>query len=88
MTAYILCNIFMFDLHQRIIFVDEKANMNEIGIANLDNLSEMIADLCTQYNVNKVHLIGNKEYADMTASEIRLHGAAKYGNYYIEVEVN
>ena len=88
MTAYILCNIFMFDLHQRIIFVDEKGNMNEIGIANLDNLSEMIADLCTQYNVNKVHLIGNKEYADMTASEIRFHGAAKYGNHYIEVEVN
>ena len=88
MTAYILCNIFMFDLHQRIIFVDEKGNMNEIGIANLDNLSEMIADLCTQYNVNKVHLIGNKEYADMTASEIRSHGAAKYGNHYIEVEVN
>ena len=88
MTAYILCNIFMFDLHQRIIFVDEKDNMNEIGIANLDHLSEMIADLCTQYNVNKVHLIGNKEYADMTASEIRLYGAAKYGNHYIEVEVN
>lgn len=88
MTAYILCNIFMFDLHQRIIFVDEKGNMKEIGVANLDNLSEMIADLCTKYKVNKVHLIGNKEYADVAASEIRLHGAAKYGNHYIEVEVN
>ena len=88
MTAYILCNIFMFDLQQRIIFVDEKGNMKEIGVANLDNLSEMIADLCTKYKVNKVHLIGNKEYADVAANEIRLHGAAKYGNHYIEVEVN
>ena len=88
MTAYILCNIFMFDLHQRIIFVDEKGNMQEVGIANLDNLSEMIADLCVKYQVNKVHLIGLKEYADVAASEIRLHSAAKYGNNYIEVDVN
>lgn len=88
MTAYILCNIFMFDLHQRIVFVDEKGDMKEIGVANLDNLSEMIAGLCTEYKVNKVHLIGNREYADVAASEIRLHSAAKYGNHYIEVEVN
>lgn len=88
MTAYILCNIFMFDLHQRIIFVDEQGNMEEVGVANLDNLSEMIADLCTKYEVNKVHLIGNKEYAGAAASEICLHGVAKYGNHYIEVEVN
>lgn len=88
MTAYILCNIFMFDLHQRIIFADEKGNMKEIGIANLDNLSETIADLCAKYNVNKVHLIGNKEYADVAANEIYLHGVTKYGNHYIEVEVN
>lgn len=88
MTAYILCNIFMFDLHQRIVFVDEKGDMKEIGVANLDNLSEMIAGLCMEYKVNKVHLIGNREYADVAASEIRLHSAAKYGNHYIEVEVN
>ena len=88
MTAYILCNIFMFDLHQRIIFVDEKGNMREIGVANLDNLSEMIADLCAKYTVNKVHLIGNKEYANVAANEICWHGATKYGNNYIEVEVN
>ena len=88
MTAYILCNIFMFDLHQRIVFVDETGSMKEIGVANLDNLSEMIADLCTKYQVNKVHLIGNKEYANIMANEICLHGATKYGNHYIEVEVN
>ena len=88
MTAYILCNIFMFDLHQRIIFVDERGNMEEVGVANLDNLSEMIADLCAKYKVNKVHLIGNKEYAGAAAREICLQGAVKYGNNYIEVEVN
>lgn len=88
MTAYILCNIFMFDLHQRIVLVDEEGSMKEIGVTNLDNLSEMIADLCTKYQINKVRLIGNKKYANETAKEICLHSVTKYGNHYVEVEVN
>lgn len=88
MAAYILCNIFMFDLHQRIFFVDEKGCMQEIGIANLDNLSEMIVDLCVKYKVNKVRLIGSKEYANAAVSQIYLYSANKYENYPIEIEVN
>lgn len=88
MTPHILCNIFMFDLHQRIILVQKDGQMKEIAIANLDNLSEIIADACAQYKLNKVHLIGNHEYADTVATDIRMRGAAKYGNNYLEVEIN
>lgn len=88
MTAYILCNIFMFDLHQRIILVDETGNMNEIAIANLDNLSTTIADVCSQYKINKVHLIGNKDFSSAVAENICMYSATKYGNNCIEVEVN
>ena len=88
MTAYILCNIFMFDLHQRIILVDETGNMEEIAIANLDHLSTTIADACAHYNINKVHLIGNKDFSSAVAENICMHSATKYGNNCIEVEVN
>lgn len=88
MTAYILCNIFMFDLHQRVILVDETGNMKEIAIANLDNLSTTIADVCAQYNIDKVHLIGNKDFSSAVAKNICTHSATKYGNNCIEVEVN
>ena len=88
MTAYILCNIFMFDLHQKIIFVNEAGEMKEIAIANLDNLSTTIADACAQYNINKVHLIGNKDFSIAVAENICAHSATKYGNNCIEVEVN
>lgn len=88
MTAYILCNIFMFDLHQKIIFVNEAGEMKEVAIANLDNLDEIIADICETYAVNKVHLTGNKEYANAVAKSICSNGVSKYGNNYIEVEVN
>ena len=85
---YILCNIFMFDLHQRIIYVDEKGQIHDAAIANLDNLSEMITDACNKYNVNNVHLFGHEEYANSVADEIRHYGMTKYSNNYINVEVN
>ena len=85
--SYIYCTILMFELHQRIILFNENGDAYEVGIANLDNLSEMIVDVCEKYNVENVRLSGNKKFATSIAEDIVATCITKYGNSYIEVEV-
>ena len=88
MIPYILCNLFLFDMQQRVVFVDSQGNMKEIAVATLDNLSTIIADACHLYKANKVKLIGKADFANVYAQEICFISTTKYGNQYIEVEVN
>lgn len=88
MNSYILCNIFMFDLHQRVILVGEDGGMREVAVANLENLDEMVLESCAKHGVNKIHLIGQQEYADQIAKNIYDLSVSRYGNNNIVVEVN
>lgn len=85
--SYIYCTILMFDLYQKIILFNENGDACEVGIASLDNLSEMITDMCAKYNVKNVRLSGNKNFANNIAEDIIATCITKYGNSYIEVEV-
>lgn len=88
MEAYILCNLFLFDLYQRVIVVDEKGQKNEIATVNINNLGETIVDICNKYNVNKVRLIGSESYINNVVEDINSYSITKYNNNNITIEVN
>ena len=88
MEAYILCNLFLFDLYQRVIVVDEKGQKNEIATVNINNLGETIVDVCNKYNVNKVRLIGSESYINNVVEDINSYSITKYNNNNITIEVN
>lgn len=88
MKPYILCNVSMFDLHQHIILVQEDGSQKVIETSTYDLLVPMIVNNCNRYNLNKVHLIGNKKYVSELAPAITSYAVVNYGNNNIEVEIN
>lgn len=85
-----VCNFNMFDLHQQIYLIDHEANTSKrLGLCSLETIGKMLVELCFANNVNKVHLFGNSEYAEVIKSDIDMHsGCSAYSNGLIEVEVN
>lgn len=75
----ITCNFNMFMWSQRIYYNDML-----IGITSFDCLGEKIVDACDRYGVNKVHLIGNEDYASKIIQDIQSYDTKKN----IEIEVN
>lgn len=88
MEAYVLCNLFLFDLYQRINIVDEKGQKNEIATVNINNLGETIVDICNKYNISRVHLIGSENYISSVVEDINSYSLTKYNNNNITIEVN
>lgn len=83
---YIVCNLGLFSLHQKVYYVDENG-MILIGETGLSHLPNLIAQSCDQYNVNKVRLIGGGEtFAMNLSNEIRKVGMTDY-NKSLEIEV-
>lgn len=83
----IICYFNLFDMSQKILILNEDKE-ELIAMATLDSLGESIADVCKVYNINKVHLYGNEEYASSLIDEIDTHTGAAYSNNLIEIEVN
>lgn len=89
MEAYVLCNLFLFDLYQRVIVVDEKGQKHEITTVNINNLGETIVDVCNKYNISKAHLIGSESYINNVMEAINFYNLTKYNkNNNITIEVN
>lgn len=84
----IICNIQMFDLHQKIYLLDENGEQKEIGTAvALNQLPEKIIELCSAYKIHNVHLFGMDAYAKATANQIQSYNQNSF-NYFINIEVN
>lgn len=89
MEAYVLCHLFLFDLYQRVIIVDEKGQKNEITTVNINHLGETIVDVCNKYNISKAHLIGSESYINSVVEDINSYSLTKYNkNNNITIEVN
>ena len=84
-----VCNFNLFDLHQHIYLVDHEANTSKrLGICNLDSIAKMMTELCYANDVYKIHLFGNKEYAEAIVQDIDVYSGSAYLNGLISVEVN
>lgn len=84
----IVCEIHLFDLHQRVFLVDTETNeKNWIAIAMIDSIPETVSALCDKQKVYSVTLTGNKEYNNTLSKDILEYSRTHYNNNSIEIEV-
>ena len=84
----IVCNINMFDLNQHIILVKDNGTSEEITTSTINNLGDLIVASCSKFNLNKIHLFGDKKYIDGIIENILSINSSKYKINNIELEVN
>ena len=83
----IICNISMFELHQKVFLVENESN-KEIAITSLEDLNINLVENCRKYNTSNIHLYGNEDYIKPLIEEILTYNESKYGYNEINIEVN
>ena len=84
----IVCEFKLYELHQLIEFVSPEGEVEQVMISSLEYMGEDIAQACTKYNTNKVHLFGNAVYAEKIIEDINNYSVTKYNKNNLEIEVN
>lgn len=84
----IVCEIHLFDLHQRVFLVDSETKEKKcIATAMIDSIPEIVSALCDNRKVYSVVLTGNKEYNNTLSKDILEYSRTHYSNNLIEIEV-
>ena len=93
MYKELVCYVNLFELHQKIFAIDENGNgsmdSGPRGICNIDNMADMIINLCSANNIHKVHLFcGNTDYVMPVVQSVKNYCVRHNAANTIEVEVN
>lgn len=84
----VICNFNMFDIEQT-VYIYTDSNTTPIARCSMDELGEIITNICFNSNINNVHLFGDTKYVESILHDIDLHsGCSAYSNGMIKVEVN
>lgn len=83
----VLCNLNLFDLEQTIYLIDDHGKVEPIAATEVEQLSEVIAAICNEYDAHDVTLTGNRIYALNLADNIEEYGLKHYSNNKIKVEI-
>lgn len=84
----IYCELHLFDLHQAIYMVDPSTGMKEeVAIATMEELPEVISAVCDAKKVYKVLLTGNSVLSNAVSEDILTYSKQHYNWNDIEVEV-
>ena len=84
----IYCELHMFDLNQTIYIVDpEVGTKEEIAIATMEELPEVICAISNSKMINKVLLTGNSIFGAAVSEDIVAYSKINYNSNNIEVEV-
>ena len=84
----ILCEINLFDLHQRIFLVNSETKEKEcIATTMINSIPQTVSALCNNQKIYSVVLTGNKEYNNTLSKDILEYSRTHYSNNLIEIEV-
>ena len=84
----IYCELHMFDLHQTIYIVDPMTgNKEQVAIATMEELPEIICAISNTKSINKILLTGNSVFGAAVSEDIVTYSRLHYGKNNIEVEV-
>ena len=87
----IFCPVTMFTLKQKFYNVDtEREEVTiELGETTIDLLPCVLLEICDKENIDKIHLVGNDNFVNLVAQDIKIYQEAKYKEKKeIEIEVN
>lgn len=81
MSQVIYCNINMFNKNASIVL-----NGEEIGVVDINSITEVVPQICYDHEVDKIHFLGNEKFINGIVDEFR---AITYTNKFnIKIEVN
>ena len=83
----IWCDYNLFDLHQHIYVVDDKADVKCGAICAVEDIGENIAELCYRYGTNQIMLNGNSLYNKKIMKDIYQYNNLKYSNKIEKFEI-
>ena len=83
----VLCNLNLFALEQTVYLINDMGTVSPIAIAEMEQLPEVIAAVCSEYGAHRVVLSGNVAYSQSLAEDIKQFGLTNYSDNNIEVEV-
>lgn len=83
----IICNFQMFDKAQYIYLKDEDST-SLLGFVVNNQVANSIAEFCSMYGVENVHLFGVSDYVDHYGDKIRKIAINNYNMQNINVELN
>lgn len=84
----IYCELHLFDLHQVIYMVDPSTGTKEeVALATMEELPEVISAVCDSKKVYKVLLTGNSVLSNAVSEDILTYSKKHYNWNDIEVEV-
>ena len=86
MDKIIIIPINLFSLEQEIMIVDQ-IGTHQFAKVELSHLPEVIVEASSVHLTDNIKLIGNKNYAEALANEIREYSAINYANKNLNIEI-
>ena len=86
MDKMIVIPINLFTLDQEIIVVDQNGN-HSFAKVELAHLPEVVVEACGVNNTEVIRLIGNRNYAEALANEIREYASLNYSNKELYINI-
>ena len=86
MDKMIIIPINLFSLDQEIIVIDHSGNQSFAKV-ELAHLPEVVVEACSVHFTDNIRLIGNKNYAEALANEIKEYAMINYSNKELNIEI-
>lgn len=83
----IICNLNLFALDQIIHLATDAGTIEPIAEVEMEQLPEVLAAVCNEYDTHEVILSGHTVYAESIAEDVKEFGLKHYSNNNIKVEV-
>jgi hypothetical protein len=89
MNKIIICPFNLFELKQSIYIAKEDGSgIKVVATATMDDLGAAIAETSASNNISFIRLIGQEDYANNIANDIKKYNMQYYENRELEIEVN
>lgn len=83
----IICNLNLFSLDQIVYLATDAGTIEPIAEVEMEQLPEVLAAVCNEYDTHEVLLSGYTVYAETIAEDVKEFGLKHYSNNNIKVEV-
>ena len=87
MDKMIIIPINLFKLDQEILILNEDGSTTNFAFVDLAMLPEVAVEACSAYDINKVRLIGNGNYATALSNEIKEYALQNYSNKELDISI-
>ena len=86
MDNIIVIPLNLFKLEQEIMIIGQDCS-HEFAQVDLSHLPEVIVEACNVYNTDTIKLIGNANYAEALANEIKEYSIQNYANKTLNITI-